>query len=168
MQIGNVDPMLVIAICFMLGGLCLIGISEIATKKQIARFFDKTRDFLKRAGIVRLLNKIRGLVKRIDKDTLVIIGCFMLVSCVGLGSFVMYKVGEAKHARYVDYLEGLVVEVEMLIEQGDFVSARVTATQIDDDTDWSSESEEEWDNVRERLLEIIDKEEAEHETQLEK
>jgi len=148
----NVDPMLAIGICVSLGGICLIGLGEIATKPSIVRLFRKITDRLKRT----------------NKDTLVIIGCFALLACIGLGGFTAYKVGEAKHARHIDYLEGLVVEVEMLIEQGDFVSAKVKASQIDDDTDWSDESEEKWDNVRELLLEIIDQKEAEYETQLEK
>lgn len=54
----------------------------------------------------------------------------------------------------------------MLIEQKDFVSARTKASQIYNDTDWFSESEAKWDNVRETLIEIIDQKEAEYETQL--
>ena len=150
-RLKNIDPMLAIAICMILGGICLVGLGALTTNPPV----------------VRLFRKISCRLKRIKKDTLALIGCFALLACIALGGFTLYKVGEAKHGRHVDYLESLVVEVEMLIEQEDFASAKIKAAQIYDDTDWSSESEEKWDNVREMLLEIIDQKEAENETQLE-
>jgi hypothetical protein len=35
MQIETVDPMFVIGTCFILGGICLVGLYEIATKPPI-------------------------------------------------------------------------------------------------------------------------------------
>ena len=57
------------------------------------------------------------------------------------------------------YLEVLVEEVEDLIDEGKYDAARIKASKIVDDTGWSSESEEKWDDIRETLLNIIDKKE---------
>lgn len=57
-------------------------------------------------------------------------------------------------------LNKLVEEVENYIEDGEYEKARMKAKQIIDDSDWSTESEEKWEAVRESLLETIDKKQA--------
>lgn len=53
-------------------------------------------------------------------------------------------------------LEMLVDEVQICIANEDYVTARIKASQIVDDSNWSSESEKKWDSVRESLLASID------------
>lgn len=84
--------------------------------------------------------------------------CFYLFF---LGPFSYFSIQEQKHEDHVAYLETLVVEVEELIENGDYEAARIKASQIIDDDDWSSESKEKWDSVRETILDTIDKKEKE-------
>ena len=67
----------------------------------------------------------------------------------------------SSHDKHIEHLEELTIEVNELIDSGDYDTARIKASQIIDDTDWSSESEEKWDNIRETLLDTIDKKEKE-------
>ena len=56
-------------------------------------------------------------------------------------------------------LENLTEEVQTYIEDGNFEMARITANQIIDDSNWSDESRQKWDSIRESLLESITKQE---------
>lgn len=56
-------------------------------------------------------------------------------------------------------LENLTEEVQTYIEDGNFEMARITANQIIDDSNWSDESRQKWDSIREALLESITKQE---------
>lgn len=67
---------------------------------------------------------------------------------------------EREHKEHIAYLEALVEEVETLIEEGDYTAARIKASQIVDDTGWSSETEDKWNNIRETLLQTIEREEV--------
>ena len=54
-------------------------------------------------------------------------------------------------------LEQLVEQVQVCIANEDYVTARIKASQIVDDSNWSSASEKKWDDVRKSLLAEIDK-----------
>lgn len=68
--------------------------------------------------------------------------------------------GTIPHAIQEHRLEKLVSEVEQLIDDGDFEAARRKANQIIDDSDWSKESTDKWNSIRESLLEAIAREEV--------
>lgn len=57
-------------------------------------------------------------------------------------------------------LERLIDQVEECISVGDFETARIMANQIIDDSDWSSDSEKKYDEIRNSLLEMIDQKEV--------
>jgi len=64
------------------------------------------------------------------------------------------------HTIKVYRLEKLANTVENCITVGNYDTARIKANQIVDDTDWSSESKEKWDSIRESLLVMIDEKQA--------
>lgn len=75
-----------------------------------------------------------------------------------LGLFLMFapiSIIFGVHQAHMRKLEKMVDEVEYYIAQGDYDTALIKAEQIYDDTDWSTESEEKWDNIRESLIERI-------------
>ena len=74
MQIENIDPLLVIGICLILGGICLLGLGEVVTKPSV----------------VRLYRRFCDLLKRTNKDTLIIVGYFTVVACIALGGFIIW------------------------------------------------------------------------------
>ncbi len=120
-----------------------------------------TKNYKKNKSINSFLN-IGNLVGKIIEILKGPNGIFVILVCAvailfigGFGSM------ERKHENHIEYLDELVVEVNEHIEAGEYDLARVKASQIDDDSGWSSESEEKWDNVRETLLETIEKKEKE-------
>ena len=91
-------------------------------------------------------------------------GIALAVICFYLfffGPFSFFASEEQEYKEHIAYLEVLVDEVEALIEEGEYDAARIKASQIVDDTGWSSESEDKWDDIRETLLDTIDKKEKE-------
>lgn len=89
-------------------------------------------------------------------------GIALAVLCFYLfffGPFSFFASEEQEHKEHIAYLEILVEEVEDLIDEGEYDAARIKAAKIVDDTGWSSESEEKWDDIREALLDTIDKKE---------
>ena len=120
-----------------------VGKSLVSVLSAIGRFFKtiilKFFDLLKNEGF-RLV--------------FLIILCFTIL----LGMVVSGKYAYNKH---IEHLETLVVEVEELIEEGDYDAARIKAAQIVDDTDWSSDSEKKWNNIRKTLIKAIDEAEKE-------
>lgn len=127
--------------------------------------FERLKVLYKKALGKSKFNKTFGFLRDIgdffkSKYVWAVVGalCFYLFF---FGPFSYFSIQEQKHEDHVAYLETLVVEVEELIDSGDYDTARIKASQIIDDTDWSSESEEKWDSVRETLLDTIDKKEKE-------
>ena len=94
--------------------------------------------------------KKRGMSSRFfarNKHGLQIIGCFAAI-------FLLLGAWSASHSIKEYRLERTAMQVNELIETGDYDSARIKASQITDD--WSDECKEKWDNIRESLLERID------------
>lgn len=127
--------------------------------------FEKLKVLYKKAIGKSKFNKTFGFLGNVgsfftSKYVWIVVGalCFYLFF---LGPFSYFSIQEQKHEDHVAYLETLVVEVEELIEDGEYEAARIKASQIVDDVNWSSESEEKWDNVRETLLDTIDRKEKE-------
>lgn len=86
---------------------------------------------------------------------------FILIGCILWGAFsLLINSVKHEHTEKIGQLEILVEEVEKLIDAGDYDAARIKATQIVDDSDWSSDSEEKWNAVRDSLLETIDRKEG--------
>lgn len=73
--------------------------------------------------------------------------------------FVMIISSSISHMTKEHQLENLTEEVQTYIEDGNFEMARITANQIIDDSNWSDESRQKWDSIRESLLESITKQE---------
>lgn len=89
-------------------------------------------------------------------------GIALAVVCFYLfffGPFSFFASEEQEHKEHIAYLEVLVEEVEDLIDEGKYDAARIKASKIVDDTGWSSESEDKWDDIRETLLDTIDRKE---------
>lgn len=127
--------------------------------------FERLKVLYKKALGKSKFNKTFGFLRSMgdffkSKYVWAVIGalCFYLFF---FGPFSYFSIQEQKHEDHVAYLETLVVEVEKLIEDGDYEAARIKASQVVDDVNWSSESEEKWDSVRETLLDTIDKKEKE-------
>jgi len=127
--------------------------------------FERLKLLYKKTQAIGRMNVTFGAFKSIgkcfkSKYTWIVIGvlCFYLFF---FGPFSFFASEEQDHKEHIAYLEVLVEEVEELIDDENYDAARIKASQIIDDTNWSSESEEKWDNVRETLLETIDKKEKE-------
>lgn len=123
--------------------------------------FERLKLLYKKTQAIGRMNVTFGAFKSIGKCfkstyTWIVIG----VLCFYLFFFSPFGI-RSSHDKHIEHLEELTVEVNELIDSGDYDTARIKASQIIDDTDWSSESEEKWDNVRETLLETIDKKEKE-------
>ena len=73
--------------------------------------------------------------------------------------FLMIIPSSISHMTKEHQLENLTEEVQTYIEDGNFEMARITANQIIDDSNWSDESRQKWDSIRESLLESITKQE---------
>ena len=68
----------------------------------------------------------------------------------------MFLSEENEYKKLQNELNMLVLEVEENIAIKDFVTARIKANQVIDDSGWSSESEEKWDSIRISLIEEIE------------
>ena len=88
-----------------------------------------------------------------NKEWILIVAGFLAIFII-IGSMgIPHKIKEYK-------LERLIDQVEEYIASGDFETARIKANQIIDDSDWSSESEKKYDEIRNSLLEMIDQKEV--------
>ena len=92
-----------------------------------------------------------------NQDWLVFFGIMVIIA---IGFVVLFGSIKISHSIMENKLEKLVIEVEKYIENGDFEAARRKANQIIDDSDWSTESEEKWNNIRDSLLESITRQEV--------
>ena len=88
-----------------------------------------------------------------NKDWLIVVFCFLFVGIMVGSVFLSHSINEHK-------LNKIVSEVEICISEGDYETARIKANQIIDDSDWSDESKEKWDSIRESLLATIDEKEG--------
>lgn len=126
--------------------------------------FDKLELLYKKAQSVDRINTTFWMFKCIGRwfkfvpsfiiPVLIILFCSLL--CFGL-----FSSAEKKHNECIANLETLVEEVEELIDEGNYDAARIKASQIIDDTGWSSESEEKWNDIRESLLDTIEQKKKE-------
>jgi hypothetical protein len=68
----------------------------------------------------------------------------------------MFLPQEIKHKSLENKLESLVEQVEQSIYNEEWQAARIKANQIIMDDNWSTESKEKWNSVRESLIEEIE------------
>lgn len=85
---------------------------------------------------------------------------WILPVCGLIACFILTGLLSIPHMIKEFQLENLVKVVEASIEEGDFEAARRTANQIIYDIDWSDESKQKWDLIRESLLESITRQEV--------
>ena len=83
------------------------------------------------------------------RSVLVIFLSFALLFLIGVGPLATARLS---HTTKVHKLEKIVETVEQLIDAGDYDAALIKADQLYDDSGWSSESREKWDNIRESLI----------------
>lgn len=93
--------------------------------------------------------------KRDNKTALWIMGGMTLFIVI------MFMSAYISHIIHISKLEDLVVEVQELIDDGEFDKARVKAAKIVDDSDWSEDSEKKWNRIRKELVKQIDEAEVE-------
>ena len=84
---------------------------------------------------------------------------WILPVCLLAVCFILTGFLSIPHTIKEHQLENLIEIVESSIEDGDFEAARRTANQIIYDLDWSEESKQKWDSIRESLLESITRQE---------
>lgn len=88
-----------------------------------------------------------------NKDWIIVCGMFVAI-------FILIGSMSIPHKLKIYQLEKLIDQVEVCIADEDFVTARIKVNQIIDDSGWSTESELKYTNIRNSLLEEIDRKEV--------
>ena len=87
--------------------------------------------------------------KRNSKSFPIVAIVFLLIAAIAFGSAFV------SHNKQVQKLEALVVEIQNDIASGNYDAALIKANGLHYTADWSSGSEEQWDETRENLIELI-------------
>lgn len=93
------------------------------------------------------------------------VGIILLIVLVGCSLMIFLPqiafLGEEKeYGELQGKLENLVVQVQDCINNEDWETARIKAYQIIDDSGWSDDSKEKWNNIRDSLIALIEEKQA--------
>lgn len=123
-----------------------------ASRKTIQRNEQKARRLYRKEQSEKSRTRVASFFAK-NKEWILPIGIFVALFLFIGSQSIPHKIKEYQ-------LEKLVQEVEQCIDDGDFEEARRKASQIIDDSGWSTDSKRKWNDIRESMFEAITREEV--------
>lgn len=107
----------------------------------------------RKAALQKIFSKNENPSNKKDSSNIVFLAAIGFLVFIFVGVF---GGAERSHKQKEAQLESIVTEIQTCIANGDYDSAYIKAQSLYMDDNWSSESREHWDKVREELISLIE------------